>query len=159
MEMLSLKSTGLIKRTKLAGDFHGGAVVKTLPSNAGDVGSSSHMPHGQNETKQKRPHKTKQYCNKFNIHVLVAQLCRFFATTWTVFSQTPLSMGILQARILQWVASPISRGSSWPRDWVQVSYIAGRFFTLWTRREAQIQYRLKKKKNKVVYSGSSLFSF
>ena len=37
--------------------------------------------------------------------------------------------GILQARILEWVAIPFSRGSSWPRDWTCVSCIAGRFFT------------------------------
>ena len=33
--------------------------------------------------------------------------------------------GILQARILEWVAFPFSRGSSQPRDWTQVSHIAG----------------------------------
>jgi len=37
--------------------------------------------------------------------------------------------GILQARILEWVAFPFSRGSSQPRDQTQVSRIAGRFFT------------------------------
>ena len=37
--------------------------------------------------------------------------------------------GILQARILQWVAFPFSRGSSQPRDRTQVSHIAGVFFT------------------------------
>ena len=37
--------------------------------------------------------------------------------------------GILQARILEWVATPISRGSSGPRDGTPVSCIAGRFFT------------------------------
>ena len=37
--------------------------------------------------------------------------------------------GILQARILEWVALPFSRGSSQPRDRTQVSYIAGGFFT------------------------------
>ena len=37
--------------------------------------------------------------------------------------------GILQARILEWVAMPSSRGSSWPRDWTYCSFIAGRFFT------------------------------
>ena len=36
--------------------------------------------------------------------------------------------GILQTRILEWVAIPFSRGSSQPRDWTQVSCIAGRFF-------------------------------
>ena len=38
--------------------------------------------------------------------------------------------GILQARILELVAVPFSRGSSQPRDWTQVSHIAGRFFTM-----------------------------
>ena len=37
--------------------------------------------------------------------------------------------GILQARVLEWVAFPFSRGSSQLRDWTQVSCIAGRFFT------------------------------
>ena len=39
--------------------------------------------------------------------------------------------GILQARILEWVAISFSRGSSWPRDQTQVSCIAGRCFNLW----------------------------
>ena len=42
--------------------------------------------------------------------------------------------GILQARILKWVAIPFSRGSSQPRDWTQVSCIVGRFFSIWTAR-------------------------
>ena len=37
--------------------------------------------------------------------------------------------GILQARILEWVAIPFSRGSSQPRDWTQVSHTVGKFFT------------------------------
>ena len=45
--------------------------------------------------------------------------------------------GILQARILEWVAFPFSRGSSQPRDQNQVSCIAGGFFTSWATREAQ----------------------
>ena len=50
--------------------------------------------------------------------------------------QAPLSMGILQARILEWVAMPSSGGSSQLRDWTQVSCIAGGFFTIWATREA-----------------------
>ena len=38
------------------------------------------------------------------------------ATLRTVVQQALLSMGILQARILEWVAIPSSRGSSQPRD-------------------------------------------
>ena len=44
---------------------------------------------------------------------------------------------ILQARRLEWVAFPFSRGTSQPRDWTQVSCIAGWFFTSWTTRGAQ----------------------
>ena len=43
--------------------------------------------------------------------------------------------GILQERILEWVASSFSSGSSWPRDRTQVSRIAGRCFNLWATRE------------------------
>ena len=39
--------------------------------------------------------------------------------------------GILQARILEWIAFPFSRGSSQPRNRTQVSHIAGGFFTSW----------------------------
>ena len=49
-----------------------------------------------------------------------------FATPWANLAcQAPLSMGILQARILEWVAKPSSRGSSQPRDQTQVSHIEG----------------------------------
>ena len=45
--------------------------------------------------------------------------------------------GILQARVLEWVAVPFSRGSSQPKDQTQVSCIGGGFFTSWATREAQ----------------------
>ena len=44
--------------------------------------------------------------------------------------------GILQARILEWIAIPFSRRSSWPRNQTWVSCISGRFFTIWATREA-----------------------
>ena len=43
--------------------------------------------------------------------------------------------GILQARILEWVAFPFSRGCSQPRDRTQAFHIAGGFFTSWATRE------------------------
>ena len=52
--------------------------------------------------------------------------------------QAPLSMGILQARVLEWAAMPFSSVSSQSRDWIQVSGIAGRFFTIWATREASV---------------------
>ena len=50
--------------------------------------------------------------------------------------------GILQTRILEWVAMPSSRKSSQPRDWTQVSHIAGRFVTILATREAQSPHKL-----------------
>ena len=44
--------------------------------------------------------------------------------------------GILQARKLEWVAFPFSRGSSQPRNWTQVSCPIGGFFISWATREA-----------------------
>ena len=43
--------------------------------------------------------------------------------------------GIFQARVLEWVAISFSRGSSWPRDWTQVSHVVDRRFTVWAARE------------------------
>ena len=65
----------------------------------------------------------------------------FFSWKWTWKSLssvwlfvTPSTVhGILQARILEWVAFPYSKGSSQPRNRTQVSHIAGGFFTSWTQ--------------------------
>ena len=58
------------------------------------------------------------------VKVKVAQSCL------TLYNPMDYTVhGILQARILEWVAFPFSRGSSQPRDQAQVSHIAGRFFT------------------------------
>ena len=46
----------------------------------------------------------------------VASVVSYSATPWTVACQAPLPLGILQARILEWVAMLSSRGSSLPRD-------------------------------------------
>ena len=43
------------------------------------------------------------------------------------------------SRILEWVAYPFSRGTSWPRNWTRVSCVVGRFFTNWAIREAHRQ--------------------
>ena len=67
-----------------------------------------------------------------SIEVKVAQSCLTLCNPmdYTVH-------GILQARILEWVAFPFSGGSFQPRDQSQVSFITGRFFTHRTIREAQ----------------------
>ena len=53
--------------------------------------------------------------------------------------------GVLQARILEWVAISFSRGSSQPRDQTLVSCTAGKFFTVWTTREAPLMTKCHSK--------------
>ena len=48
--------------------------------------------------------------------------------------------GIFQGRVLEWVAISFSRGSSWPRDWIQVSRTVGRCFTIWATYIVYIYY-------------------
>ena len=61
---------------------------------------------------------------------LVTQSCPALCDPMTVACRAPLSMGILQARILEGVATPSSRGSSRSRERTQVSRTAGGFFTV-----------------------------
>ena len=67
----------------------------------------------------------------FGWKVKVVSCVQLFETPWTVVH------GILQARILDWVAFPFSRGSSQPKDQTQVSRIVGGLFTRGATREAQ----------------------
>ena len=69
-------------------------------------------------------------------HASLLNCVQLFETPWTVARQAPLSIVILQARILEWVAMPSSKGFSQPRDQTQVSSTAGGFFTIWATREA-----------------------
>ena len=55
--------------------------------------------------------------------VWVASVVSFFETPRTVAHQASLSMGILQTRILEWIAVLCSRVSSRPRDWTRISYV------------------------------------
>ena len=74
-------------------------------------------------------------------HLKVAQSCPILCNPMDYTAQ-----GILQARLLEWIAFPFSRGSSQPRDRTQVSCIAGRFFTSWATREGLTCCTAKKKK-------------
>ena len=66
--------------------------------------------------------------------------------------------GMLQARILEWVVFPFSRGSSQPKNWTKVSCIVGRFCTSWATREA-IWFLLILKMIKQHYPTASEVSF
>ena len=68
-----------------------------------------------------------------------AQLFRSCPTLWDPMDcSLPRSsvLGILQARILEWLAMLFARGPSWPRDRTWVSCITGIFFTDWATRKA-----------------------
>ena len=65
-----------------------------------------------------------------------AQSCLTLCNSVDCSPPGPSIHGILQARILEWVAISFSRGSSRPRDRTWVSHIAGRRFNLWAPREA-----------------------
>ena len=72
------------------------------------------------------------------LHVCVAQSCPTLCHPMDCSLPGSPVHGILQARILEWVAISFSRGSFQPRDQTQVSCIAGRFFIIWATREAHI---------------------
>ena len=80
---------------------------------------------------------------------LVTQSC---STLWPRDYSPPCSSahGILQARVLEWVATFFSRGSSQPRDWAQVSCIAGRFFTVWDTHNLFFNHLITKQQIKIL---------
>ena len=69
--------------------------------------------------------------------MLVAQLCLTLCDPMDCIPPDSSVHGILQGRILEWIAILFSRGSSWSRDQTKISCIVGRFFTIWATREAQ----------------------
>ena len=73
------------------------------------------------------------------MHAKSLQLCPTLRNPMNCSPPGSYVYGILQARILEWVAIPSSRGSSWPRDRTLVSMspaLAGGFFTTGTTWEA-----------------------
>ena len=85
----------------------------------------------------------------WNIFKYLIQLYRYLVNEWKLLSRlwlfvTPMDYtvhGILQTRILEWVAFPFSMGSSQLRDWTRVSPFAGGFFNNWSTREALLAFR------------------
>ena len=105
------------------------------------------------------------------VKALVAQSC---PTLWDPMDYNRLGSSVhevVQARILEWVATPSSRVSPWPKDRTWVSCISGRFFTMEVPRKIFFKewkkigkernaWWLKKKRKKVVFEAdpSRLFS-
>ena len=67
----------------------------------------------------------------------VAQSCLTLCDPMDCSQPGSFLHGVFQARILEWVATAFSRGSSQPRDWTWVLCTAGRIFTIWTTKEAE----------------------
>ena len=78
-------------------------------------------------------------CGSLNkVKVKSLSRVRFFATPWTSSLQGCSLHGILQARVLEWVAISFSKGSSRPRDQTRVSCIPGRRFNLLSHRPKNV---------------------
>ena len=73
------------------------------------------------------------------MYVKAAQLCLILCDPMDCSLPGSSIHGILQARILEWVAISFSRGSSQPRNGTQVFRIAGRLFMIWATREAPLE--------------------
>ena len=71
----------------------------------------------------------------YSLYSLITQSCLTLCNPMDYRLSGSSFHGILQARILEWVAISFSRGSSQPRDRTPVSRIAGRRFTMWATRE------------------------
>ena len=89
----------------------------------------------------------KYYCTCFfSKEVKLLSCVRLFAIPLTVAYQAPLSMES-SSNSMELVAISFFRGSSWPRDQIQVFCITGRYFTVWATREASHQGSPFSKKN------------
>ena len=91
--------------------------------------------------------------------VLVTQSCLILCDPMDCSPTWILSPRNSQVRILEWVAIPFSRVSSWSRDWTQVSCIVGRFFTIWATMKTRVTcYAIEnnwKKQNPILKSIST----
>ena len=93
------------------------------------------------------------------LHCIQILSCvQLFVTVWTIPCQAPLSMRILQARILKRIAVPSTRGSSQQGDQILISYVsctAGGFFTTSTTREATLLLGIYQQKHVNAYAKKS----
>ena len=116
-------------------DYKADSILQSSNSTSGNLLQGNNLNRGKSHL-CKDVHSSPIHKKRSSpIHKLLTRV-QLFVTPWTVACQDLLSMGILQARILEWVASSFSRESSQPRNRTQVSCIAGRFFTIRATREA-----------------------
>ena len=149
--------------------FPGGSVVKSPPANAGDTdlipGSGRSPREGNGNPLQysclgnpmdrgawrAAVHGAAKSQTWLKKESEVAQSCPTLCDPVDCSLPGSSLHGILQARILEWIAISFSRGSSRPRDRTPVSRIAGRRFNLWATREAQDTTKPESKLNSWPY--------
>ena len=98
----------------------------------------------------------------FNLHakwVILAQSCPTLCDLMDCSPPGSSVHGILKARILECVAIPFSRGSSQPRDWSWVSYIAGRFFIVWATSDIMQNSRLVDSQTRIKIAERNINNF
>ena len=83
----------------------------------------------------------------WKVKVPVAYLCLALCESMDCSPPGSSVHGIFQARILEWVAIPFSKGSSQPRGWIRVSSNASRFFTVWAPGKPLIYVQWQHKRN------------
>jgi len=129
------RKQNLIPRVDL-GDLRVGISLNFVPY-------MSSLPHPSPSFEKTRLHKDRHLLSVFIVLVvLAAQSCLTLCDPMDCSPLGSSAHGISQSRILEWVAISSSRQSSRPRDWIWVSSIAGRHFTLWPTREAIVSLLL-----------------
>ena len=108
--------------------------VKNLTGSAGEPGDVSLISGSGRSRREGNGNLFQYFAGKFHGWRSLAGYIQSEKWKWKLLSPVwlcdPMDCtfhGILQARILEWVAFSFSRGSSQPRDWTQVSHFAGRF--------------------------------
>ena len=121
--MLEMKNTVTEMTNAFDGFINNWTRLKKKIPELEDMTTETSTTEKQREQKQTNK-KSQERIFKSYVKVKVAQLCRTLCDPMDYTAH-----GILQARILEWVAVPFSSGSSQPRDGTQVFCIVGRFFT------------------------------
>ena len=101
----------------------------------------------------------KEYTAKYGMkrkRKLVAQSCLTLCDPMNYSPSGTSVHGILQARILEWVAIPFSKGSSQPRDQTPVSCMAETFFTSWATRNFKCLFKEKINKDATLQNSNEL---
>ena len=114
------------------------AILPDTPRNRVSSGTPRLVELTHKTGRHQEEHKTRLRI-KWRSEMSVAWLCPALGNPMDCSPPGSSVYGIPQARILEWVAIPFSRGSSPPRDGTWVSCVIGRFFTIWATRDSVVK--------------------